>query len=238
MEITSLYRAPEAQATVAAPALEFNDVFRIYRSGEVETVALRGLSLRVERGEVVAVFGPSGSGKSTFMHLAAGLDVTSAGDVRAFGKSLSRLTDDELALHRARDVAVVFQADNLWSLLTARENVESVLRLAAVPDPERRARGALAAMGLEGRSAHRAGQLSGGEQQRVAIAAAAARRAPIVLADEPTGELDLANERVVLDALLHLRDEFESTVVVVTHSPRVAEAVDRVIEIHDGRATA
>ncbi|MGH3379782.1 MAG: ABC transporter ATP-binding protein, partial [Actinoallomurus sp.] len=167
MEITSLYRAPEAQETVAAAALELNDVFRIYRSGEVETVALRGLSLRVERGEAVAVFGPSGSGKSTFLHLAAGLDVPSAGDVRAFGRSLSRLGDDELAHHRARDVAIVFQSDNLWPLLTARENVESALRLAGVPDPAGRARGALATMGLEGRSTQRAAELSGGEQQRV-----------------------------------------------------------------------
>jgi ABC-type lipoprotein export system ATPase subunit len=238
VEITSRYRAPEAQATVAAPALEFNDVFRIFRSGEVETVALRGLSLRVERGEVVAVFGPSGSGKSTFLHLAAGLDVPSAGDVRAFGTSLNRLADDELAHHRARDVAIVFQADNLWPFLTAQENVETALRLADVPDPARRARGALAAMGLEGRATHRAAELSGGEQQRVAIASAAARRAPLVLADEPTGELDLASERIVLDALLRLRDEFESTVVIVTHSPRVAEAVDRVIDVHDGRAAA
>ena len=238
MEITSLYREPEAKAAATVPALEFSDVFRIFRSGEVETVALRGLSLQVEWCEVVAVFGPSGSGKSTFLHLAAGLDVPSAGDVRVFGKSLTRRTDDELARHRAHDVAIVFQHDNLWPVLTAQENVVSALRLGAVPDAAARARSALGMLGLEDRRGHRAAELSGGEQQRVAIACAAARRAPLVLADEPTGELDIANERIVIDALLRLRDQFESTVVIVTHSPRVAEAVDRVVEIQDGRALA
>ena len=239
VEIRSLYREPEARPTVTAPALELNDVFRIFRSGDVETVALRGLSLRVEWCEVVAVFGPSGSGKSTFMHLAAGLDVPSAGDVRAFGRSLTRLGDDELARYRARDVAIVFQSDNLWPVLTAHENVVSALRLrrgARCGGPS--AHHARGSWGSPTASAIAPAELSGGEQQRVAIASAAARRAPLVLADEPTGELDLANERIVLDALLRLRDEFESTVVIVTHSPRVAEAVDRVIEIQDGRAVA
>ena len=238
MELKSLYREPEAAGEVDHPALEFIDVFRIFRSGDVETVALRGLSLRIERCEVVAIFGPSGSGKSTFLHLAAALDVPSAGEVRVGGHSLSRMTDDDLAAYRAREVAIVFQSDNLWPALSARENVEASLRLAGVRSPGRAAAESLARLGLEGRARHRAAALSGGEQQRVAIAGAAARNAGLVLADEPTGELDRANEQLVLDALLRLRDEYRSTVVVVTHSPRVADAVDRVIEVRDGRAVA
>jgi putative ABC transport system ATP-binding protein len=238
VEITSLYREPKAEAKRDWPALELLDVYRIYASGPVETVALRGLSLEVRPREVVAVYGPSGSGKSTFLHLAAGLDVPSAGEVRSFGRSLGRLSDDALAGYRAREIAVVFQRDNLWSTMTAQENVEESLRLAGVRGAGQPARRALEAFGLADRRAHRVTTLSGGEQQRVAIAAAAARRARIVLADEPTGELDVANEGVVIDALLRLRDAFDSTVVVVTHSPRLADAADRVVELRDGRAVA
>jgi len=233
VEVSSLYREPERREQVEFGALELHDVFKIYRSGPVETVALRGLELRVEPRELVVLFGPSGSGKSTALQLAAGLDEPSAGEVRALGRSLSRLGEAGLADYRARGVAVVFQTGNLWSELTARENVTLALRLA-----RRRANAAvdraLDAFGLRACAARRAGVLSGGEQQRVAIAAAAARQAPLVLADEPTAELDARSEQVVLRALRRLRDEFGSTVVVVTHSPRVADAADRVVELRDG----
>lgn len=238
MALESLYETPKPHAEVAPAALEFQDVFRIFRSGDVETVALRGLSLRIEPGEAVAVAGPSGSGKSTFLHLAAGLDVASAGDIRVQGRSLPRLGEDDLAAYRARQVAVVFQRDNLWPGLTARENVESSVRLAGGSAASERAVEALRTMGLEHRMHHRVSALSGGEAQRVAIAAAAARRSRLVLADEPTGELDVANEQVVLEALLRLRSELGSTVVVVTHSARVTDVADRVVEIRDGRAVA
>ena len=235
-KVRSLYTEPEKTAEpVEWPALECLDVFKIYRSGPVETVALRGLDLRVERAEFVGVLGPSGCGKSTFLALAAGLDEASAGEVRAFGRSLARLSESELAGYRSADVAVVFQADNLWPALTAHENVAASLRLAGLQGVRGAAADALSAFGLADRMHHRAGALSGGEQQRVAIAAAAARRAPLVLADEPTGELDEANEAVVLDALRALRDDYGSSVIVVTHSQRVAAAVDRVIEMRDGR---
>jgi putative ABC transport system ATP-binding protein len=148
------------------------------------------------------------------------------------------LDDRELADYRATQIALVLQRDNLWASLTARENVVVSLRLAGRPDAASAADQALAEFGLAGRGGQRAGSLSGGEQQRVAIAAAAARRAPLVLADEPTGELDAANETIVLAALRELRDSFSSTVVAVTHSPRVAAAADRVIEMRDGRAVA
>ena len=237
MELKSLYREPDERNDVSFGALEFHDVFRIFRSGPAETVALRGLDLRIEPQELVALFGPSGSGKSTALHIAAGLDEPSAGDVLAFGRSLARLDETELAAYRARDIAIVFQSGNLWPALSARENVTLGLRLAG---RRGRLRGsverALDAFDLKSREGQRAGSLSGGEQQRVAIAAAAAREAKLVLADEPTAELDARNEQSVLDALQRLRDEFGSTVVVVTHSRRVAEAVDRVVEIRDGVA--
>jgi putative ABC transport system ATP-binding protein len=236
--VRSLYAEPERPAAeIEWPALEFRDVFKIYRSGPAETVALRGLDLRVEAGEAVAVVGASGSGKSTFLALAAGLDEPSAGEVRAFGSPLARREEAELANYRATELALVFQSGNLWPALSAQENVATALRLAGASDHvDDRAAGALASFGLEERRHHRSGSLSGGEQQRVAIAAAAARRAPLALCDEPTGELDERNERVVLEALLRLRSEAGSTVVVVTHSERVGAAVDRVVEMRDGRA--
>jgi len=234
VEVTSLYREPEQVQELAWGALELRDVFKIFRSGPVETVALRGLDLRVEPGELVAILGPSGSGKSTLLHLAAALDEPSAGDVRAFGRSLPRLDEGERAGYRARELAIVFQSSNSWPELSARENVVLSLRLAGRDSAA--ADGALAAFGLARAAGRRAGALSGGEQQRLAIAAAAARQAALVLADEPTAELDESNERAVLQALGRLRNENGATVVLVTHSPRVAEAADRVVELRDGRA--
>jgi putative ABC transport system ATP-binding protein len=237
LELRSLYREPETREELSFGALEFHDVFRIFRSGLAETVALRGLDLRIEPRELVALYGPSGSGKSTALHLAAGLDEPSAGDVVAFGRSLARFGDTELAAYRAREVAIIFQSRNLWPGLSARENVALGLRLAGRSKGIRAAVDeALDAFDLQRREQVRGGSLSGGEQQRLAIAAAAARKAPLVLADEPTAELDRRNEEIVLRALQRLRDEFGSTVVVVTHSPRVADAVDRVVEIRDGAA--
>lgn len=235
----SLWREPEPTVeSVDLPALQFRDVFKIYRSGPVETVALRGLDLRVERAELVAVLGPSGCGKSTMLALAAALDEPSAGEVRAGERSLQHLDELALARYRAREVALVFQSDNLWPSLSAQENVVAGLRLAGHEHPVGAADEALAVFGLASRAGHRVDALSGGEQQRVAVAAAYARRAPLVLADEPTGELDAGNEQRVLDALRQLRDGHGSAVVVVTHSSRVASAADRVLEMRDGRLVA
>lgn len=232
----SLYVEPERPADEREwAALELIDVFKIYRSGPVETVALRGLDLRVERGELVAVLGPSGCGKSTMLALAAGLDTPSAGEVRTFGRSLSRADEAELALYRASELAIIFQSENMWPVLSAQENVAISLRLAGHDDAEAAAEAALETFGLAGRRRHRAGALSGGEQQRVAVAAAAARNARLVIADEPTGELDRRNEEIVLEALASLKRDHGSTVVVVTHSTRVAQAADRVVEMRDGR---
>jgi ABC-type lipoprotein export system ATPase subunit len=236
--LESLYTEPESSAEIDWGALEFHDVFKIYRSGPTETVALRGFDLRIEQKELVAIVGPSGSGKSTVLALAAAMDTPSAGDVRALGSSLAGLVEGELADYRARQVAVVFQSDNLWPALSARENVATALRLAGRSDAESAAVEALEAFGLGDHQHLRPAALSGGEQQRVAIAAAAARQAPLVLADEPTGELDEENEAIVLEALHELRGVYESTVLIVTHADRVAGASDRVIPIRDGKVEA
>src|SRR5437660_7057766 len=207
--IASLWREPERPAEqLEWPALQFHDVFKIFRSGPVETVALRGLRLRVEHGELVAVLGPSGCGKTTMLSLAAALDQPSAGEVRVGEHPLGRLDEEALADFRAREVAIVFQRDNLWPWLTARENIVVSLQLAGNGAARAVADEMLREFGLGRRAGQRVGSLSGGEQQRVAIAAAAARRARLVLADEPTGELDAANERHVLDALRNLRTCF------------------------------
>jgi putative ABC transport system ATP-binding protein len=203
-----------------------------HRFGALEV--LDDVSFTVGSGEVVAIVGPSGCGKSTLLALAAGLDRASAGDVRSFGRSLIAQSEDELAEYRASGVGIVFQSNNLWPTLTAEENVAAALRLGAVESPVERARKALEEFGLGKRGGHRAMALSGGEQQRVAIAAAVAREAPLILADEPTGELDAANQQVVLTALRRLPGEHGCAVVVVTHSKIVAGAADRVIEMRDG----
>jgi putative ABC transport system ATP-binding protein len=239
MGVTSLYQEPEAPSReIEWPALELHDVFKIYRSGPVETVALRGLDLEVRKGQLIALLGPSGCGKSTLLALAAGLDRPSAGEVRAFGDSLEAMGEKELAHYRARRIGIVFQSDNLLAPLSARENVELTLRLAGVAEAAARAADALRSVGLGARMANRVSALSGGEQQRVAIAAAVARRAPLVLADEPTGELDEASERLVLAALRRLPREHGCAVVVATHSRAVAAAAHRIVEMRDGALLA
>ena len=204
----------------------------------METVALRGLDLEVRKGQLIALLGPSGCGKSTLLALAAGLDRPSAGEVRAFGDSLEAMGEQELAHYRARRIGIVFQSDNLLAPLSARENVELTLRLAGFAEAAcargRRTR----SVGLGARMANRVSALSGGEQQRVAIAAAVARRAPLVLADEPTGELDAASERLVLAALRRLPREHGCAVVVATHSRAVAAAAHRIVEMRDGALSA
>jgi putative ABC transport system ATP-binding protein len=235
VEVASLYREPPKEEARAQAALEFIDVFKIYRSGPAETVALRGLDLRIEPGEFVAVLGPSGSGKSTFLNLAAGLDEPSAGEVRVFGRPLNRMDERELAEFRGKNIAIVFQQDNLWTWLTARENVATALRLGGVRRVGETASEALAAVGLAERATHRPRALSGGEQQRAAIAAAVGRPSTLLLADEPTGELDVANEDRVIEDLRRMNGA-GTTVITVTHSDRIASEADRVIQLRDGRA--
>ena len=201
-----------------------------------ETVhALRGVSLRVQPGDYVAIAGPSGSGKSTLLQLLGGIDLPSGGSVELLGTRLETLGDRELTRLRLTRLGFVFQRFHLLPVLTARENVELPMAEAGVPTPSRRARARelLAYVGLGHREDHRATQLSGGEMQRVAIARALANRPAILLADEPTGELDAATGREILDLFRRLNRD-GTTLVVVTHDERLAAEAGRVVHMLDG----
>ena len=198
--------------------------------------ALRGVSLEVHPGEYVAIAGPSGSGKSTLLQLIGGIDVPSRGSVELLGTRLDRLNDRELTRLRLTRLGFVFQRFHLLPVLTAQENIELPLAEAGIPVPERRtrARELLAYVGLEHRASHRATQLSGGEMQRVAIARAIANRPALLLADEPTGELDAATGAEILSLFRRLNQD-ETTLVVITHDEQLAAEAHRVIHMLDGR---
>lgn len=220
---------------VASPhALVVRDVFRIFRSGPVETVALRGASMEIEAGEFVALVGPSGSGKSTLLHIAAGLEEPSAGSVEVAGESFAGMDEDSLLRMRRRLVGVVFQRDNLWAHLTALENVALAGQLARRSDAIQRSRRLLEDLGLAKRADNRPSALSGGEQQRVAVAAALVNEPALLLADEPTGELDRASEALVLDVLETARARHGCALMIVTHSEEVAARAGRVVRMHNG----
>ena len=218
------------------PAIKFENVWKIYKLGTVEVAALRGLSIEIKRGEHLAMMGPSGSGKSTFLHLAGALDRPTKGRVVIEGRDPSKLNDDELSKLRNRYIGFVFQTFNLIPRLTALENVMLPLVVRGVNGSERRKRAieALEQVGLGDRINHRPTELSGGEQQRVAIARAIVTRPRIVLADEPTGNLDSASAKEIVKVLSRLNRELGITLVVVTHDPEVASAAERMVKIRDG----
>jgi len=215
--------------------LSLRGVGRRLPSGGRPLAILDGVDLEVRRGEFVAVLGPSGSGKSTLLALMAGLDRPSDGEVVLDGERIDRLSEDRLALLRRRKVGFVFQSFQLLGNLTARENVMLPMELLSWSDARSRADALLAAVGLAERGHHYPSQLSGGEQQRVALARAFAPRPALLLADEPTGNLDSATGRLVLDLLCGLRAEDGATLVLVTHDPAVAALADRRVHLRDGR---
>jgi putative ABC transport system ATP-binding protein len=216
--------------------IELENVSRVYRRGADEVRALDHVTLHVPRGRFVALMGPSGSGKSTLLHILAGLDRPTQGSVSVAGRRLDDLSEDELARFRSQHVGFVFQFFNLIPVLTARGNVELPLLLTRLGRAERlqRAETALRVVGLGERADHMPGELSGGEQQRVAIARAIVSDPEIVVADEPTGDLDAKNAMDILSLLRDLRREFDKTVVMVTHDPRGEEFVDEIHHLDKG----
>lgn len=195
---------------------------------------LKNISLNVSTGESLALIGPSGSGKSSLLMLLGGLERASSGSVRVAGTELSDLNEDQLAFLRRDQMGIVFQSFHLIPTMSALENVATPLELAGVTDAFKKARGALDTVGLMHRQDHFPGQLSGGEQQRVALARAVVAQPKILLADEPTGNLDGINGIAIMDLLFSLRDQFGSTLILVTHDPVLANRCNRIIRLHDG----
>ena len=219
----------------ADPVISLEDVCLSLDGNAGRVDILHSITLDVQRGQTLGLVGPSGSGKSSLLMLMGGLERATGGTVSVLGQDLTAMTEDQLARFRRGHMGVVFQSFHLIPTLTALENVATPLELAGVPDAMDRAMDELRAVGLEGRAGHYPSQMSGGEQQRVALARAAAPRPEILLADEPTGNLDGANGAAIMEMLFGLRDRHGATLVLVTHAPDLAARCDRVVHLTDGR---
>ncbi|MBI3785768.1 MAG: ABC transporter ATP-binding protein [Deltaproteobacteria bacterium] len=227
---------PETDGGRITPIIAIREVSRFYRRGVDEVHALDNVSLHVDPGHFVAFMGPSGSGKSTLLNLVSGIDRPSAGDVYVVGQKLNDLSEDELADWRARHIGLIFQFFNLMPVLNARDNVALPLLLTRLDRSERlrRAETALHIVGLDERLDHYPRTLSGGEQQRVAIARAIVTDPDLIVADEPTGDLDARNAEAILSLLRQLKNDFGKTIVMVTHDPRALRFVDQAYHLDKG----
>lgn len=215
--------------------VETREIKKTYRMGEFDVEALRGVSFTIKRGEVVSIMGPSGSGKSTMMNTLGCLDRPTSGEYILDGESVGQMNDDQLATVRNHKVGFVFQSFNLLSRLSAIGNVELPLRYAGMAEGRReRAMASLEAVGLKERMKHRPYELSGGQQQRVAVARALVNNPAIIMADEPTGNLDSKVGKEIMSLLLNLNKERGTTLIIVTHDPTIAEQTQRVIRLRDG----
>ena len=215
--------------------LETADLSKIYGQGDTAVRALDGVSIQVEKGEFVAVVGTSGSGKSTLLHMLGGLDRPTSGSVMVDGKDIVLLRDEELTIFRRRKIGFVFQNYNLVPVLNVYENIVLPVELDGVEPDETYIRGIVATLGLESKLTSLPGQLSGGQQQRVAIARALAAKPAILLADEPTGNLDSRTSQDVLSLLKVSGQKYQQTMVMITHNEEIAQMSDRIIRIEDGR---
>jgi putative ABC transport system ATP-binding protein len=221
----------------AEPIVQATHLSKVFKRGQVEVVALEQVELTVARGEFVALMGPSGSGKSTLLHLIAGMDKPTGGRLDVLGEEPAAMGERSLARWRNHHIGFVFQSFNLIPVLTAQENVELPLKLTSLPRAKRKDMGltALKLVGLEDRVSHFPRQLSGGQEQRVAIARAIVTDPDLILADEPTGNLDAVSARDVLSLLQRLNKDFGKTIVLVTHDPHSAAAASRVIHLDKGK---
>ena len=219
-------------------SIQIRDVTKVYRMGDIEVHALRGVDLAIEPGELVAIMGPSGSGKSTLMNILGCLDVPTSGSYLLDGQEVGRLNDDQLAGVRSRKIGFVFQQFNLLPRTPAIEQVELPMVYAGLGDRRRKAMAALEAVGLAERAHHKPTELSGGQQQRVAIARALVNEPSIILADEPTGALDTTTSAEIMAIFQRLNRERELTVIFVTHEPEIAYQTRRIIHIRDGQITS
>ena len=215
--------------------LEVEHLTKVYGKGDTKVNALNDISFTVEHGEFVAIIGPSGSGKSTLLHILGGVDNATSGNVVIDGTDISKLNESALAIFRRRQIGLIYQFYNLIPILTVEENISLPLSLDGRKVDRRQVRDLVETLGLEHRMKHLPNQLSGGQQQRVAIARALVTKPAIILADEPTGNLDSENSKEIISLLRLFNQEFKQTVIIITHDEKIALSADRVIAIEDGR---
>lgn len=218
--------------------IEVKNLNKIYGSGEAEVKALKNINLNIEQGEFVAIVGQSGSGKSTLLHLIGGGDISSSGEVIIDGKNIYKLKEKELSILRRRKLGFIFQFFNLIPVLTAQENIEMSVLLDNEKIDKKYMNELLRILGLEERKNNYPSQLSGGQQQRVSIGRALANKPSIILADEPTGNLDSKNSKEVLELLKYCAKKYNQTLILITHDINIAKSADRVITIEDGEITS